>query len=180
MQHKPDLFGLIRVLIDEQRRQGDASGKFLLLGSVVEKLQGQSESLAGRVMEMQLHPFNLLEALAAGSLSAFRAWQQERPALGAGREEDALMEFLRQRGGYPESLLAGDEESARKWRHSYLRTVIRKDAKQSPGGRRAVLAAAGADCRQAGQRHSQAGIRPPDGTEKRAQPSRQCSRRSGR
>ena len=127
VQHKPDLFNVIRVIIDELRRQGNANGKFLLLGSVIEDLQRQAESLAGRIMEMQLHPFNLLEAQAVGELAAFGSWRQQHPS---GHRQELLVDFLRQRGGYPESLLAGDESGARKWRQAHLRTVLSKDASQ--------------------------------------------------
>ena len=126
VHHKPDLFNVIRVIIDELRAQGSANGKFLLLGSVIEDLQRQSEGLTGRVMDMRLHPFNLLDVLADGSLPTASRHLPERFAPAANMEE-RMVELLRQRGGYPESLLADSEQSLH-WRRSYLLASIRKDA----------------------------------------------------
>jgi hypothetical protein len=45
----PDVFGLLRGIIDERRRAGDRAGHFLLLGSASLDLMKQaSETLAGR------------------------------------------------------------------------------------------------------------------------------------
>ena len=54
IQRKPDLFPLIRSLIDENRKPG----RFLILGSASQELIRQSsESLAGRISYKTLTPF---------------------------------------------------------------------------------------------------------------------------
>ena len=128
VQHIPDLFKEIRTIIDEMRAQGRASGKFLLLGSVTERLQRQSESLTGRIMEMQLHPFNLLEMLAAGGLPAVSPIRPHLSTLD-GRGRDLVASLLWKRGGYPESLLADDDGQSLLWRQAYLLNALKKDAR---------------------------------------------------
>ena len=58
IQRKPELFPILRVLIDRDRRPG----KYLLLGSASPSLRRQSaESLAGRIEYLELAPFTLDE-----------------------------------------------------------------------------------------------------------------------
>ena len=127
VQHRPGLFREIRTIIDEMRAEGSANGRFLLLGSVTERLQGQSESLTGRVMEMQLHPFNLLEILAAGGLPAILPQQPEHQSVAGIDKGERTLAMLWERGGYPESTLAADDEQSLHWRESHLSNAIRKD-----------------------------------------------------
>ena len=130
VQHIPDLFKEIRTIIDEMRARGSANGKFLLLGSGTERLLGQSESLTGRIMELQLHPFNLLEIQAAGGPDALLPGLPRPAVPGISREERTLA-LLWERGGYPESILAGDDEQSLLWRQGYLANAIRKDVLSS-------------------------------------------------
>ena len=105
IQHKPELFSELRVIIDELRANGRPHGKFLLLGSVSGRLQRQSEGLTGRVAQMQMHPLNWLEVAAEMSLR-----------------------LLWGRGGHPESLLAEDDGRSLSWRQDYLGMTVQKDA----------------------------------------------------
>ena len=58
IQHVPNLFPLIRSMVDENRRPG----KYVILGSASPKLLRQSsESLAGRINYLEMTPLNLLE-----------------------------------------------------------------------------------------------------------------------
>ena len=51
----PELFPVLRSLIDEGRRIGKRSGRFLLLGSAsIDLLRQSSESLAGRLATVEL------------------------------------------------------------------------------------------------------------------------------
>ena len=62
IQRVPELFPIIRVAVDGQRRPG----KFLILGSASQDLIRQSsETLAGRIHYLELTPFCLDELLAA-------------------------------------------------------------------------------------------------------------------
>jgi predicted AAA+ superfamily ATPase len=58
----PELFQTLRGLIDEGRRHGRRTGRFLLLGSASMDLLRQSgESLAGRIAYVEMSPFDVLE-----------------------------------------------------------------------------------------------------------------------
>ena len=62
IQHAPDLFMVLRGLIDRNRQQGRRSGQFLLLGSASMDLMRQSsESLAGRIRYIEMSGFNILK-----------------------------------------------------------------------------------------------------------------------
>ena len=59
----PELFRELRGLIDEGRRSGKRNRRFLILGSAsMDLLRQSSESLAGRITYVALHPFNVIEA----------------------------------------------------------------------------------------------------------------------
>lgn len=104
VQLQPDLFPIIRVLVDRP----DNSIKFLILGSASRDLSRQtSESLAGRIGYVELGPFNLEEV---------------------GREN---IETLWNRGGFPRSYLADSREASWLWRRQYLTTLIQQDFSQS-------------------------------------------------
>ncbi len=109
VQRMPGLFGVLRGLIDEDRRSGRRTGRFLLLGSASRDLLSHSgESLAGRIAYLELTPFHALEVAPDG------------PAV------DALWV----RGGFPESWLAPDETASRVWRDQFLRTYLERDLPQ--------------------------------------------------
>ena len=58
----PDLFLTLRGLIDQGRRHGQRTGRFLLLGSASLDLMRQSgESLAGRISYIDMTPLSVLE-----------------------------------------------------------------------------------------------------------------------
>lgn len=101
----PELFQVLRVLIDEGRRQGRGKGRFLLLGSAGIELLGQSgESLAGRIEYVHLTPFQILE------LSKKKLWE---------------LHWLR--GGFPESYLAQNDSDSFKFRQNFIRTYLERD-----------------------------------------------------
>jgi predicted AAA+ superfamily ATPase len=100
---RPDLLELLRVLVD--RRENRA--RFLVLGSASPDLvKGVSESLAGRIGFVDLSPFGLDEV---GPDRASRLWQ---------------------RGGFPRSFLAGDEQASVEWREGFVRTFLERDIPQ--------------------------------------------------
>jgi len=104
VQTFPDLFPVLRSVIDEHRRPG----RFLLLGSASRSLVNQSsESLAGRVSYQELPPILPDEYLVQAGFSK-------------------LFQLLL-RGGYPESLLAASDEDSLRWRQEYLRSYIERD-----------------------------------------------------
>ncbi len=106
VQTVPDLFAVLRGLIDQGRRRGKRSGRFLLLGSASVDLIRQSETLAGRIAYLELSPFDTLEISAAN------------------REQ------LWVRGGFPESYLADDDSRSLIWRQAFIRTYLERDVPQ--------------------------------------------------
>jgi uncharacterized protein len=100
VQRRPDLFPLLRALVDDDRR----SGRFLILGSASPELtQGTSESLAGRIIYHELVPFSVLEV--------------------AKRDWDALWS----RGGFPDSFTARSDEASMRWREAFIQTHLERD-----------------------------------------------------
>lgn len=101
-QRMPELFPAIRVLIDQNRKPG----RFLLLGSASPDLRRQSaESLAGRIVTLELTPF-LLQEINSGADHLDKLWVS---------------------GGFPPSFLAGDSSTSLQWRIHYLRDVVERD-----------------------------------------------------
>jgi predicted AAA+ superfamily ATPase len=102
----PDLFETLRGVIDEGRRQGLRTGRFLLLGSAALTLaRGVSETLAGRVAYIELSPLTVAEWRGAGG-----AW----PSL-----------WLR--GGFPDALLAPTDADSLALRRDFLRSYLERD-----------------------------------------------------
>lgn len=103
----PEIFSQLRGLIDDGRRKGFNSSRFLILGSASSELLKQSgESLAGRIEYVQLNPFNIPEV---GSENLAKLWL---------------------RGGFPLSYLATSENDSINWRKNFVRTYIERDASQ--------------------------------------------------
>ncbi len=105
----PELFQSLRGLIDQGRRQGHKTGRFLILGSASMDLLRQSgESLAGRIAYIDMGPFDIREV------------EDNREA------HDAL--WLR--GGFPESYLAEDDRQSLAWRRDFIRTYLEREIPQ--------------------------------------------------
>jgi hypothetical protein len=101
VQRLPDLFPVLRGLIDRDRRPG----RFILLGSASpELIRDTSESLAGRVAYFELAPF------LHGEIAAVA---------------DYRTHWLR--GGFPESLLADDDRRSTQWRQNFIQTYLERD-----------------------------------------------------
>ena len=101
IQFMPELFPLLRSLIDDNRRPG----RFVILGSASPALLRQSsESLAGRIAYLQLTPLNLLE------VKEVKSWQE-----------------LWLLGGFPEPLLKSDNRFAQRWHQNFLNNYIQRD-----------------------------------------------------
>ena len=103
VQRKPELFELLRVLVDRP----DQDTRFLLLGSASPHLvKGVSESLAGRIGFVDLAGFQLWEV---GNESMERLWI---------------------RGGLPNSFLPDSQSASIDWRENYIRTFLERDIPQ--------------------------------------------------
>lgn len=103
VQHAPDLFKVLRVLID---RPG-VPARFLVLGSASPALLHQSsESLAGRIEVIEIGGFTLDET---GASNAPELWL---------------------RGGFPRSFTAADQVDSAVWRREFIRTTVERDLPQ--------------------------------------------------
>lgn len=99
-QRQPALFPVLRVLAD----RAGSPATFLILGSASPALVRQaSESLAGRVEILEMRGFDL------GELPV--------------EAQDTLW----QRGGFPRSYLAADEEGSATWRKNFIQTFLERD-----------------------------------------------------
>ena len=101
----PELFPELRGHIDEGRRKGKGTGRFLVLGSASAALLRQSESLAGRIAYLDLGPLDVLE-IEPDADSVARLWV---------------------RGGLPLSFLAADGEESRRFRRDLIRAYLERD-----------------------------------------------------
>jgi hypothetical protein len=103
VQRRPDLFAVLRVLVD----RSDSPARFLILGSASgDLLRQSSESLAGRVERIEIGGFTLEEL---GAEAARRLWR---------------------RGGFPRSYLAANEEDSLAWRRQFIQTLLERDLPQ--------------------------------------------------
>jgi len=106
IQRVPNLFEVLRGIIDDRRAAGERFGHFLLLGSAALELMRQSsETLAGRVAYLEIGPVGILEAGDA-RLDAQTLWV---------------------RGGFPESLLAQGDSASLEWRRDFIRSYLERD-----------------------------------------------------
>ncbi len=102
IQRAPELFALLRYLVDTQPQQ-----KYLILGSASRHLLRQSsESLAGRIAYYHLGGLGLEDV----------GGDQMKP--------------LWLRGGLPRSYLAASERASCRWRDSYITTFLERDIPQ--------------------------------------------------
>jgi len=109
VQRLPGIFSILRGVIDQRRRDGEAAGQFLLLGSASGVLlQQSSESLAGRVAQLELTPFQAREVFNEG-VSA------------------ADLNALWVRGGFPLAWLASNDAASLTWREVFITTYLEKD-----------------------------------------------------
>jgi len=100
IQERPDLFKVLRVLVDRPRNRA----RFLILGSASPHMvKSVSETLAGRVEFVELAGFDLRET---------------------GTES---LETLWVRGGFPRSFLAASDEDSLAWREGFIRTFLERD-----------------------------------------------------
>ncbi len=104
VQRLPDLYQVLRGVIDERIHNGESFGQFLLLGSAsIELLKQSSESLAGRIAYEELAPLDY------------------------GEVESDLTTDLWLRGGFPLSFLADSDDASNTWRDNFIRTYLERD-----------------------------------------------------
>lgn len=105
IQRLPQLFPILRGIIDERRRTGDIAGHFLLLGSAsLELMQQTSETLGGRISYLELSPFDAIEISTVGRI-----------------------DDLWNRGGFPESFLSQNDTLSLTWRQDFIRSYLERE-----------------------------------------------------
>jgi predicted AAA+ superfamily ATPase len=101
IQRNPNLFVLIRAVIDKKR----INGRFLILGSASPELLAQSsETLAGRIAYLEMHPFFYEEV-----------------------RSHYHYDQLWLRGGFPDSLIQVSDESSIQIRQQFVKTYIERE-----------------------------------------------------
>jgi len=107
IQRTPEIFKVLRGLIDEGRRAGRRYGRFLVLGSAsIDLLQQAGESLAGRIEYIDMNTLNCVEV---GESDIERLWV---------------------RGGFPDSFLSANEVDSVAFRQNFIRTYLERDVPQ--------------------------------------------------
>ncbi len=110
VQRLPELFPVLRGVIDERIASGETTTQFLLLGSAsLDVVQGASESLAGRVSYFELSALNLMETHLVET------------------QGQSAVNTLWLRGGFPRSLLQPDDESSLNWRQDFIASYLERD-----------------------------------------------------
>ena len=103
VQRKPELFSLLRSLVDEKRKPG----RFLLLGAASPGIvKDASESLAGRIAYKELRGLNLLEVSPETNGEMIKHWI---------------------RGGYPNAFLEDERFIRKTWHRNFIRTYTERD-----------------------------------------------------
>ncbi|MBN2115946.1 MAG: ATP-binding protein [Anaerolineales bacterium] len=103
VQRRPDLFPILRVLVDRE----PLPARFLILGSASPALLRQSsESLAGRITIITMSGFSLEEV---GLEHQGKHWQ---------------------RGTFPRSYLANNDNESFEWRRDFVLTFLERDVPQ--------------------------------------------------
>lgn len=102
----PNLFDVLRGVVDKGRRINKGKGRFLILGSAaIDLLRQSSETLAGRIAYIYLNPLSVLEI----------------------DPSQAALERLWLRGGFPDSYLADDDQDSFSFRRDFIRTYLERD-----------------------------------------------------
>ena len=110
VQRQPAVFEALRVLVDRP----DASSRYLLLGSASPVLvRGAQETLAGRLGVVNLSGFHLGEITEASGKGDRQSWRT-----------------LWERGGFPRSYLAPDDELSGIWRDDFVNSFLERDIPQ--------------------------------------------------
>jgi len=109
IQRVIDLFPVMRSVVDENNR----NGQFLILGSAsLDLIRQSSETLAGRIVHLELTPFLFSEVKNFDN-----------------NKEDLLRKYW-VRGGFPRSFLARNGRFSVIWRENFVNTFLERDVPQ--------------------------------------------------
>ncbi|MDR0967832.1 MAG: ATP-binding protein [Rickettsiales bacterium] len=123
IQKAPKIIPEIKMIVDKNNR----NGQFLLTGSVnLQTMPSATESLAGRVKNIRLHPLAQGEILRRQPKFLERAFNGNFPTMIKGYDKKAIFE-LAFRGGYPEAVRQTTPAKQRSWHRDYIKTLIEYD-----------------------------------------------------
>ncbi len=112
VQRKPNLFPLLRSIIDSRIRDGEQTSQFLILGSTSwDLLRQSSETLAGRIRFIEINPFSILE-------------------LEDNKSGESDLQSLWLRGGFPKSFTAHSDSRSWNWRSDFIHSYVERDIPQ--------------------------------------------------
>lgn len=126
VQRVPEIFLPIKVEVDRAR----VPGRFLLTGSTdILLLPGLSDSLAGRIGVLRLHPFAQCE-VERKQPAFLRAIRSGDFSLRRGRRLDAELARRIVAGGFPAALARGTPRRRRQWYEDYVESLVQRDARE--------------------------------------------------
>lgn len=106
----PELFPVLRGVIDRRRKEGLRARQFLILGSAsLDLLRQSAETLAGRIAYRELSGFVINEIEETGPLAQDKLWL---------------------RGGFPDSFLSKNDLNSFRWRLNFINTYLERDIPQ--------------------------------------------------
>ncbi len=127
----PELFNTLRGVIDANRKQNN---RFIITGSSSpELLKNISESLAGRVVTVELGTLKFNEYKQKPLSSFFKIFEGEKPQFLLQEKINISNNEIHQfwfHGGYPDVALAKSDEIRGIWFDNYIRNYIHRDVKR--------------------------------------------------
>lgn len=126
IQLVPRLFSAIKLAVDRDR----APGRFILTGSAnVLLIPRVSDSLAGRMAIIRLHPLSRCEILGRPSAFIDHLFAGAGMMSDAGRLGDEIAAIVAA-GGYPEALSRKNDARRMGWYRDHVETIARRDIRE--------------------------------------------------
>ena len=125
VQKVPEIFPAIKALVDQNRK----SGKFILTGSSnVLLLPAISESLAGRIEILNLHPLAQSEINYSSHNFIEEIFIKDyKPDMLTSKKNNLVGKILT--GGFPEMLVRKERGRQNAWFKSYIATILQRDVR---------------------------------------------------
>jgi predicted AAA+ superfamily ATPase len=125
VQRVPPLLSAIKKAVDEDI----SPGQYLLTGSTnIQSLPTVSESLAGRIAKIRLHPLAQGEIERTAPSFIDSAFNQSFSSRNTNYDRDAILEIAF-RGGFPEPMLLQDR-GRKRWHTDYVNAILERDLKE--------------------------------------------------
>lgn len=123
VQRVPELFAAIKMEVDRDR----VPGRFILTGSAnVLLVPRLSDSLAGRMEVIRLHPLSMSEITGEDSRFIDRTFGQDWGFVQSPRQGETLAGCVTA-GGYPAALARNQERRRATWYREYVKTIVQRD-----------------------------------------------------